>query len=382
MRTNSENARAKYKFSAETKRKLEERAGNHCSFPMCPQNTSGPHTLPDKAVKLGEAGHIYSPKGLGPRYDPSKSDDFLRSLENGIWLCPTHHTLIDKDEEGCSAADLARWKKEREATARVELECPEQSKSFSATSQSVDQPEPVATTSRRKWVLGLATTALALPVVPLILVLRKLPTLELTDFGIALQEAQNRMFKECMDLCTEDKRWEKFWPLVSEAIDAQNHEKAEQASFRKLIYKLTVNSWKIHDNAKVRAIPELHSYAAPDGGRLDDWVGRLLKTEVSNDRIRDKDDRPIYFEDPETAQTVDWWLLYSGYFKGCKLTDNENCMNGWFTKLAYPLFWRSDAAKQMFRGHAEIQFGEETTVFNNFVGGIYRAWLQPAFHYD
>ena len=55
-------------FSAATVRALQERAGNRCSNLDCGIVTSGPHSNPKKAVRIGKAAHICAAAPGGKRY--------------------------------------------------------------------------------------------------------------------------------------------------------------------------------------------------------------------------------------------------------------------------------------------------------------------------
>lgn len=77
-------------------------AGNRCAFEGCEQRLISDLEYPDRALGLhtsviGEEAHIRSSKVTGPRHDPSFPREHLNEYENLILLCPTHHTVIDKD---------------------------------------------------------------------------------------------------------------------------------------------------------------------------------------------------------------------------------------------------------------------------------------------
>lgn len=77
------------------------RAASTCAFPRCRRRlfeTDDEVTgrrLSGSGILLGEEAHIRSPRPDGPRHDPTyeKCDGYA----NLILLCPTHHTLVDKD---------------------------------------------------------------------------------------------------------------------------------------------------------------------------------------------------------------------------------------------------------------------------------------------
>lgn len=79
------------------------RSRNECAYPGCSQqltvDTKDPESdvLRNAGVILGEEAHIRSPRPDGPRHDPTFDDAKLDFYENLILLCPTHHTLVDKN---------------------------------------------------------------------------------------------------------------------------------------------------------------------------------------------------------------------------------------------------------------------------------------------
>lgn len=111
-------------FSPTEIRRLAEKASFRCSWPLCQTILIGPGAEDeDPSVTLGEAGHISSASKGGPRYDENMDPTIRKSaLQNGIWLCPTHATLIDKnDGSGYSREKLWSWRRQREQWARGQL---------------------------------------------------------------------------------------------------------------------------------------------------------------------------------------------------------------------------------------------------------------------
>ena len=106
-------------FSASTCQLLMFRASLICSNPACGTITLGPIDAQGRlAAKLGEAAHIRAAR-LGPRYDESMTDDERAHPDNGIWLCASCHTLIDKNNgEGFPVEMLLEWKQIHESTLR------------------------------------------------------------------------------------------------------------------------------------------------------------------------------------------------------------------------------------------------------------------------
>jgi hypothetical protein len=46
---------------------------------------------------IGEICHIEGEGGKSARYNPNMTQEERKSFNNLILLCPTHHTLIDKN---------------------------------------------------------------------------------------------------------------------------------------------------------------------------------------------------------------------------------------------------------------------------------------------
>jgi hypothetical protein len=105
-------------FSPKTKQALALRAGGLCSFRGCQRPTSGPSDeAPDAVSMTGKAAHIHA-AASGPgarRYLASMTPEERSDFSNGIWLCPSHADLIDKDEVTYTADILRAMKREHEA---------------------------------------------------------------------------------------------------------------------------------------------------------------------------------------------------------------------------------------------------------------------------
>lgn len=69
--------------------------------------------LSGAGILIGEEAHIRSGRPTGPRHSPSYVD--VDSYENLVLLCPTHHTLVDKDGgKDYSVQQLEEIKREHE----------------------------------------------------------------------------------------------------------------------------------------------------------------------------------------------------------------------------------------------------------------------------
>jgi len=108
-------------FSPDTVELLMFRAGLICSRPECGVLTVGPVDAQGLMKnKKGEAAHIRAKKNGEARHDKDMSDDERAAFENGIWLCASCHTMIDKDKSGREfpREEVERWKKEHEKVIR------------------------------------------------------------------------------------------------------------------------------------------------------------------------------------------------------------------------------------------------------------------------
>jgi hypothetical protein len=88
---------------------LFARSGNLCAFPKCSASLVVHETL------VGEVCHI---KGMRPgsaRYDPRQANSERHAYANLILMCPTHHTVIDDDEETYTVDRLHEIKTAHEA---------------------------------------------------------------------------------------------------------------------------------------------------------------------------------------------------------------------------------------------------------------------------
>ena len=93
----------------ETKLRLFSEAAGHCQRPGCllplfPAEMGG-----DKHI--AEMAHIIPHGETGPRHQEKPDGDFAaESFENLILLCPTCHTIVDKDPASHSRSTLLSWK--------------------------------------------------------------------------------------------------------------------------------------------------------------------------------------------------------------------------------------------------------------------------------
>lgn len=112
-------------FSTPVKRALAERAGYRCSFTGCDVVTVGPSTEGDASVsKTGMACHIAAAAGGrgARRYVKEMSSEERTAIDNGIWMCGTHGTLIDNDERRFTIPMLKKWREFAESRANFRHE--------------------------------------------------------------------------------------------------------------------------------------------------------------------------------------------------------------------------------------------------------------------
>ena len=108
-------------FTQKTKELLAKRVGLKCSNPSCGRATIGPNSVLDKTTSIGVAAHITAAAPGGPRFDPNLNQEERIEFSNGIWLCQTCSTLIDKDPDLHPVDLLRNWKAKAEDKAFQEL---------------------------------------------------------------------------------------------------------------------------------------------------------------------------------------------------------------------------------------------------------------------
>jgi hypothetical protein len=104
-----------------TKIILAFRSGGVCAFPKC-----GRHLTYEAKVGadtyVGEAAHIAGEKPGAARYVATMTNDQRDSVNNLIYLCTDHHTIIDKVEADWSIASLQNLKTKHENQVRQAME--------------------------------------------------------------------------------------------------------------------------------------------------------------------------------------------------------------------------------------------------------------------
>ena len=96
-------------ISTEIKLRLFSESAGHCQNPDCLQPLYPVEMGGDKHI--AEMAHVIPHGEKGPRHEERPTKEFdADSFENLILLCPTCHTIIDKEPEGYSRSTLLNWK--------------------------------------------------------------------------------------------------------------------------------------------------------------------------------------------------------------------------------------------------------------------------------
>lgn len=98
-----------------TIKRLFARSGNRCALPSCAA------ILVDGERVVAEMCHIRARRKNGPRFDPTLSATERDGFDNLLILCPTCHTLVDKDLKMYPSGALQQIKARHEQQGAVEL---------------------------------------------------------------------------------------------------------------------------------------------------------------------------------------------------------------------------------------------------------------------
>ena len=101
-------------YSQETLKILFALSGGECAFPGCHTPVIALPTETSNARVIGEICHINALNPKGPRGTTGQTEAELNAVENLIVLCPTHHTLVDRQPETYTADLLRSWKQTHE----------------------------------------------------------------------------------------------------------------------------------------------------------------------------------------------------------------------------------------------------------------------------
>ncbi|WP_422506068.1 hypothetical protein [Stenotrophomonas sp. GZD-301] len=77
-------------------------------------------------IDIGHAAHAVAASSGGPRSDPELTRDQVSAYDNGVWLCPTCATLVDKLPDGYPVRLLIQWQRDAEARCQLEAQYGEQ----------------------------------------------------------------------------------------------------------------------------------------------------------------------------------------------------------------------------------------------------------------
>lgn len=101
------------------------RSGNICAYPKC-KTSLIVEGEKGKSKVIGEAAHIVGEKRQGPRGDFDLSDEDRNKAANLVFLCPTHHTLVDGFPRRYSVAVMRQMKFDHEERIRLKTQGPEE----------------------------------------------------------------------------------------------------------------------------------------------------------------------------------------------------------------------------------------------------------------
>jgi hypothetical protein len=99
-------------------RLLWGRSGNRCAFPNCHMEM----TVGGSKTTIGEIAHIVAKSVDGPRGNNPLPLEQRDEYDNLILLCPTHHKLIDDNEDKWSVSLLKEMKADHEGWVTTQLE--------------------------------------------------------------------------------------------------------------------------------------------------------------------------------------------------------------------------------------------------------------------
>lgn len=104
-----------------TKVMLAFRSGGICAFQPCGKHLTYTATKGEDTY-VAEAAHIRGEKPISARYDPSMTDAERDRIDNLIYMCTDHHTIIDKVEADWPADVLLKLKADHESKVRTAME--------------------------------------------------------------------------------------------------------------------------------------------------------------------------------------------------------------------------------------------------------------------
>lgn len=90
------------------------RAASRCAFPNCRCQLTQDSEAASSSITIGEQAHIVAKERDAPRGDSLLTSKERDSYANLILLCPTHHTIIDKNPEDFLVEKLHALKTDHE----------------------------------------------------------------------------------------------------------------------------------------------------------------------------------------------------------------------------------------------------------------------------
>ena len=97
-----------------TVKRLFALSSNRCAFPGC----ETPIIEINNGAVIGEISHIRGTKNGSARNDPHLSDEEKHEFNNLILLCPTHHAIVDSNENTYTVVTLIEYKRNHESSAK------------------------------------------------------------------------------------------------------------------------------------------------------------------------------------------------------------------------------------------------------------------------
>lgn len=97
-------------YSQRTIKILFAQSGNQCAEPDCNQPVVEAATEQSDDEVIAQIAHIYASSDDGPRGKPDLTEAERDRPSNLLLLCPTHHTIVDKQHESYPAELLVQWK--------------------------------------------------------------------------------------------------------------------------------------------------------------------------------------------------------------------------------------------------------------------------------
>jgi hypothetical protein len=104
-----------HKFSNAVVHEIAQKAMYVCARCLC---LTGYGTSEGKPRTIAEGAHINAASKKGPRAAPRLPAKYLKSAENGIWLCSVCHKVVDDDPNRFDADTLKKMKVDHEDVIR------------------------------------------------------------------------------------------------------------------------------------------------------------------------------------------------------------------------------------------------------------------------